>query len=325
MADSQQAARQMTRVLVTGATGFVGTALCELLAQAGCIVRAALRSDRPVPSCIAEKVVTGDIAARADLAAALDRVDAVIHAAARTHVLHDSPVNTELYMQINARGTQHLAEAAAQAGVRRFVYLSSIKVNGEESNRGYRPDDGPCPRNAYGMSKWLGERHLQEVAARTGIEAAIVRSPLVYGAGVGANFLRLMHWVDRGWPLPFRSIHNRRSLVSVWNLGDLLVRVLMRPAASGRVWFVSDGDDLSTVDLIQRLGTAMGRPVRLLPVPVGALRAAAAVTGKAAVIERLCGSLFVDITQTQRDLDWTPPLSVAAGLARTVGWYSRLR
>ena len=128
----------MTRVLVTGATGFVGAVLCELLAQAGCKVRAALRSDRPVPSCIAEKVVTGDIAAPADLAAALDGVDAVIHAAARTHVLHDSPVNTELYMQINARGTLRLAEAAAQAGVRRFVYLSSIKVNGEETNRGYR-------------------------------------------------------------------------------------------------------------------------------------------------------------------------------------------
>ena len=310
---------------MTGATGFVGSILCDLLAQAGYIVRAGLRSDRSVSGCIAEKVVTGDIAAAADLAAALDGVDAVIHAAARTHVLHDAPVNAELYMQINARGTLRLAEAAAQAGVRRFVYLSSIKVNGEETSRAYTPDDEPCPRDAYGMSKWLGERFLREVAARTGMEATIVRPPLVYGPGVGANFLRLMRWVDGGWPLPLGSIRNRRSLVSVWNLCDLLVRVLMHPAASQRVWMVSDGDDLSTVELIRRLGTAMGRRVWLLPVPVGALRVAAAVTGRAAAIERLCGSLFVDITQTRCDLHWAPPLPVAEGFARTVGWYSLLR
>src|SRR6266513_1063852 len=314
----------MTRVLVTGATGFVGSILCDVLAQAGYIVRAALRSDRSVSGCVAEKVVTGDIAAAADLATALDGVDAIIHAAARTHVLHDSPANAELYMQINAHGTMRLAEAAAQAEVRRFVYLSSIKVNGEENSRAYTPDDEPCPRDAYGLSKCLAERFLQEVAARTGMEAAIVRPPLVYGPGVEANFLRLMRWVDSGWPLPLGSICNRRCLVSVWNLCDLLVRVLTHPAASGRVWMVSDGDDLSTVELIRRLGTAMGRRVHLLPVPVGALRAAAAVTGRAAEIARLCGSLFVDITQTRRALDWAPPLPVAEGLARTVGWYSLL-
>jgi len=175
------------------------------------------------------------------------------------------------------------------------------------------------------MSKWLGEKGLQDVAARTGMEAAIVRPPLVYGPGVGANFLRLMRWVDGGWALPLRSVRTRCSLVSVWNLCDLLGRVLMHPAASGRVWMVSDGDDLSTVELIRRLGTTMGRRVSLLPVPVGALRGAAAVIGRAAEIERLCGSLFVDITQTRRALDWTPPLPVAEGLARTVGWYSLLR
>ena len=146
----------MTRVLVTGATGFVGSSLCERLAQAGYVVRAALHSDRSLPESIAEKVVTGDIATSTELAAAFDGVHAVIHAAARTHVLHDSPINAELYMQINAYGTQRLAQAAAQAGVRRFVYLSSIKVNGEEAERAYTPDDEPRPRDAYGMSKCLG-------------------------------------------------------------------------------------------------------------------------------------------------------------------------
>src|SRR5437588_10793902 len=153
----------MTRVLVTGATGFVGSVLCDVLAQAGCIVRAALRSDRSVSGCIAEKVVTGDMAATADVGVALDEVDAVIHAAARTHVLRASPAGAELYMQINAHGTMRLAEAAAQAGVRRFVYLSSIKVNGEETSRAYTADDEPCPRDTYGMSKCLGERFLLEV------------------------------------------------------------------------------------------------------------------------------------------------------------------
>src|SRR5262252_1183278 len=314
----------MSRVLVTGATGFIGSTLCEQLAAAGYAVRAALRNDRAVSDCIAEKVITGDIAS-ADLGWALEGVDAVIHAAARAHVLHDSPANSDLYTQTNVHGTLRLAEAAAQAGVRRFIFLSSIKVNGEEASRAYTADDRPSPQDAYGRSKWLAEKALQEVAARTGMEAVIVRPPLVYGPGVRANFLRLLRWVENGWPLPIASIRNRRSLVSVWNLSDLLIRTVTRAAASGRVWLVSDGEDLSTVELIRRLGRAMDRPVRLLPVPVGALRAAAGLLGKAAEAERLCGSLFVDITPTRRGLDWKPPLTVAEGLARTVSWYCQRR
>ncbi len=314
----------MTRVLVTGATGFVGSILSEELAQAGYIVRAALRSEGPVPAAVAEKVVTGDLAAATGLAAALEGVKAVIHAAARTHVLRESPASAQLYMQVNAHATTRLAQAAAQAGVRRFVYLSSIKVNGEETRRAYTPDDEPHPQDAYGLSKWLGEKGLWEAAAGTGMEAAIVRPPLVYGPGVGANFLRLLRWVDAGWPLPLASIRNRRSLVSVWNLCDLLLRVLAHPALPGRVWMVSDGDDLSTVELIRHLATIMGRRVRLLPVPVRALRAAAAVMGRGAEIDRLCGSLLVDITQTRRALEWTPPVPLTEGLARTVGWYRAL-
>jgi UDP-glucose 4-epimerase len=314
----------MSRVLVTGATGFIGSALCEQLAGAGYAVRAALRNERAVPGSIAEKVITGDIAS-ADLGVALEGVDAVIHAAARVHVLRDSPASSDLYARTNIHGTSRLAQAAARAGVRRFIFLSSIKVNGEETSRAYRADDQPSPEDGYGRSKLLAEKALQEVAAKTGMEAVIVRPPLVYGPGVKANFLRLLRWVDHGWPLPLASVRNRRSLVSVWNLCDLLIRTLTHPRAGGGVWMVSDGVDLSTAELIRQLGLAMGRRVRLLPVPVVALRAAAGMLGKAAEVERLCGSLFVDIGDTRRVLGWAPPLSAAEGVARTVRWYCRLR
>lgn len=315
----------MTRVLLTGATGFVGSVLSQELAQAGYIVRAALRSERPVPAAIAEKVVTGDLAAATGLAAALEGVEAVIHAAARTHMLRDSPASAQRYLQVNTHATTRLAQAAAQAGVRRFIYLSSVKVNGEGSPRAYTADDEPHPQDAYGISKWLGEKGLWEAAAPTDMEAAIVRSPLVYGPGVGANFLRLMRWVDAGWPLPFASIRNQRSLVSVWNLCDLLRRLLVHPAAPGRVWMVSDGEDLSTPQLIGQLATIMGRRVRLVPLPISALRAAATLMGAGAQIDRLCGSLRVEITQTRRALEWTPPVPLGEGLARTVAWYGALR
>lgn len=311
----------MTRVLVTGATGFVGSTLCELLVQAGYQVRAALRTDRLVSGAIAEKVVIGDIAAPSGLAEALDGVDMLIHTAARAHVMNDSPANAELYTQVNARGTLHLAEAAAQAGVRRFVFLSSVKVNGEEGGRAYAPDDQPRPRDAYGMSKWSGEKHLLEVAARTSMEVAIVRPPLVYGPGVGANFLRLMRWVDSGWPLPLGSIRNSRSLVSVWNLCGLLIDLLKNPTSSAGTWMVSDAEDLSTPELIRRIGRAMNRRVRLVPVPAGVLLSCGRLIGRQAEIARLCGSLVVDVTRTRVQLGWSPAITVDESLARTASWY----
>jgi UDP-glucose 4-epimerase len=312
----------MTRILVTGATGFVGHALCNVLAQSGRTVRAALRSDRVASSDIVENVVVGDIATTADWARALVGVDSVVHLAARAHVLYDADANSDLYIETNARGTQRLASAAAEAGVRRFVYLSSVKVNGEETTgSAFTSWDDPHPQDAYGRSKWLAERHVMEVAAKTGMEVAIVRSPLVYGPGVRANFLRLMRWVDMGWPLPLGAIENRRSLVNIWNLCDLLVRVLERTAAPGRTWMVSDDDDLSTPELIRRIGRAMGRSVRLLPVPVGILRAVGGLMGRGAEVARLCGSLAVDIEQTRRELGWSPPVTVDEALARTVNWY----
>jgi len=310
------------RVLVTGATGFVGNVLCSLLAQRGYRVRAALRTERSIPACIQEKVVVGDIGSITRWAAALDDVNAVIHLAARTHILDDMSAAASLYMETNSHGTRHLADAAAQAKVERFLFLSSIKVNGEDSpQRAYRSSDEPHPEDAYGTSKWIAEQMLAEVAAKTAMQMAIVRSPLVYGPGVRANFLRLMQWVESQWPIPLAAVRNRRSLVSVWNLCDLLVNLLSNPGGVGGTWMVSDGEDLSTPEFIRRVGRAMNRRVRLVSVPVDLLRLCGSVTGRQADVKRLCGSLFVDIAETRDKLGWSPPVPVDQALAHTVAWY----
>jgi nucleoside-diphosphate-sugar epimerase len=312
-----------TRVLVTGATGFVGNVLCDVLSRAGYVVRAAVRSERQVPSTIAETVVVGDIGARTDWSAALDGVSYVVHSAARVHVMHDTPANAELYLDTNARGTATLATAAAKAGVRRLIYLSSIKVNGEETGeRSYSAADEPRPLDAYGASKWQAEQELRQVAAGSSLEFGIVRPPLVYGPGVRANFLRLMRWVDKELPLPLGAVRNKRSLVAVWNLCDLLAHLLKAQVAN-RTWLVSDGQDLSTPELIRGLAQAMNKRARLPSVPVPLLVAAGTLLGKGDEVRRLCGSLTVDTTPTRRDLQWSAPLSVDEALARTVAWYVR--
>lgn len=311
----------MSRVLVTGATGFIGGFLCEALARAGYRVRGALRTDRTVPRAVAEKVVVGDINSTTDWTQALEGVDLVIHAAARSHVLRPARGSANLYFETNDRGTQRLANIAAQMGVTRFIYVSSIKVNCEESSaRPYTPSDEPDPQDDYGLSKWHAEQHVATAAGYGGMQGVIVRPPLVYGPGVRANFLRLLRWVDHGWPLPFGAVRNARSLINVWNLCDFLLLVLKHPDAPG-TWMVSDGEDLSTPDLIRRIGTAMGRRVRLPSVPVGFLQLSAGLVGRGGELARLCGSLAVDITQTQAQLGWSARVSVDAALARTVAWY----
>jgi UDP-glucose 4-epimerase len=311
----------MTRVLVTGATGFVGRVLCARLAESGYLVRAALREARPLPPCIAESVVTGDLGAVTDWGPALEGVDLVVHAAALTHVLRETAGDRPQYDEVNARGTGRLAQAAAAAGIRRFVYLSSIKVNGEENAQGpYRPDDAPNPHDGYARSKLEGEGQLQQAAARSRMEPAIVRPPLVYGPGVRANFLRLMRWVDRGWPLPFGAIRNQRSLVNVWNLSDLIVTLLAHPRTVAGVWLVSDGEDLSTPELVRRLARALQRAVRLLPVPPAVLQISGALAGRSAEVARLCGSLTVCLAAT-RALPWSAPVAMDEALARTAAWY----
>jgi nucleoside-diphosphate-sugar epimerase len=312
----------MTRVLVTGASGFVGSVLCPMLTSAGYRVRAAERSAAPQA---AERVVVGDIGGETDWAQALGGVDLVIHLAARVH-LHDSPEAARLYFETNARGTQRLAADSVRHGVRRLVYLSSVKVNGEGTgDRAYSGTDVPEPLDDYGRSKWQGEQWLAETAAGTAMQAVIVRSPLVYGPGVRANFLRLLRWVDRGLWLPFGAVRNRRSLASVWTLCDLLVRLLDHPAGPARTWMVSDGEDCSTADLVRRIAHAMDRRARLLPVPAALLRLGAGLLGRSAEMRRLCGSLTVDVAPTRQLLGWAPPLTMDEALSRTVGWYRAAR
>ena len=310
------------RVLVTGATGFVGRVLCEALTQRGMRVRAATRA--PAPSCenAAEICVVGEIGSATNWTRALEEVDWVMHLAAHAHVLGGRAGADAAYREVNTLGTAALAAAAARSGATRFVYLSSVKVNGEAtSGLAYSAHDQPRPADAYAASKWQGELALCDISPGARMQCSTVRSPLVYGTRVRANFLRLMRWVDRGVPLPFGAVRNLRSLISVWNLADVLVRVAQHPAAPGRVWMVSDGADVSTPALVRAIGRAMGRRVTLVSVPLGLLRLAGTVAGRRAEIDRLCGSLEVDISETRSRLEWTPPLTLQAGLERTVAWY----
>ena len=311
----------MRQILVTGATGFVGRSVCHALAGLGFTVRAALHVERSLPEHVAQSVLVGDISQATDWGRALDGIDTVVHLAAKAHAMSPA-LASEQYQLTNAEGTEGLVRAAVRAGVRRFVYLSSIKVNGEGlADRAYTALDPPNPRDAYAISKWLGEKHVMEVEPTSPPARVIVRTPLVYGPGVRANFLRLLRWVEKGWPMPLGAIHNSRSMSSIWNLTHLLTQVVDHPGAAGKTWLVSDGLDLSTPELIARIGAVMGRRVRLLPVPVALLRIGGGLFGRAEEIARLCNSLTVDIAATRQQLAWSPALSVEESIRRTVRWY----
>ncbi len=306
-------------VLVTGANGFVGNALCEALIASARRVRRAVRVARPG---LSDAVATGDIGPDTDWRPALEGVGSVVHLAARTHVLHETAADAQAeYRRINVEGTRRLAQMAAQAGVRRLVFMSSIKVNGEATERPFTERDVPRPEDAYGRSKWETEQALAQVTAETGLEVAVLRPPLVYGPGVKGNFLRLMDVVARGTPLPLGSIENRRSLVYVGNLVDAIVKALDAPGAAGRTYLVSDGEDVSTPDLVRALAQALGVRPRLLPCPPALLQFGAALAGKRAELARLTGSLQVDSAALRRELDWRPRCTLAQGLAETARWY----
>jgi nucleoside-diphosphate-sugar epimerase len=312
------------RVLVTGASGFVGGAVVRrLAADVDVVVRAAVRQPSPGFAAPVE-VATVPGLALTDWRDALASVDAVVHAAARVHLMHDvSSDPLADFRRVNVEGTRALALAAARAGVRRFVFISSIKVNGEETESGhpYTALDTPRPVDAYGVSKAEAESALRQIAEDSGMEAVVIRPVLVYGPGVKANFRAMMRWVHRGVPLPLGAIHNQRSLVALDNLVDLVDRTLTHPGAANQTFLVSDGEDLSTTELLRRTATAMGRRARLVPVPVPLLETAARAVGRGSLARRLFGSLTVDMKRTRQQLDWSPPLDVDSALEKTVSHY----
>lgn len=304
----------MASILISGANGFVGRVLCDTLAKRCVAIRPGVRGAREQVSGVSPYVV-GDIGAHTDWAPALEDVSEVVHLASRVHVMNESGSDIDaLYRATNTFGTLRLAQQAADAGVKRFVFLSSIKVNGEERDEAYSENDQPAPIGPYATSKRDAELGLWEVADRSGMEVVVIRPPLVYGPGVKANFLSMMRWLHRGVPLPFGAISNRRSLVSIGNLVDFIITCVDHPAAANETFMVSDGEDLSTTDLLVRLAAALEVKARLIKVPVPVLRLGATMFGQGETLRRLCGSLCVDASKANRLLNWSPPLSVDDGL-----------
>ena len=309
----------MTAVLVTGASGFIGRATCSAVVQRGFSVRGATRVPTALPSG-SENIVVGEVDGATDWRSTLKGCDLVVHLASRVHVMQDDADDPlAKFYKVNADGTLTLAKQAAEAGVRRFVFLSSIKVNGESSQpaRPFSADDLPAPEDAYGLSKFEAEKGLFALARETRMEVVVIRSPLVYGPGVKANFRSMMAWLATGIPLPLGALTgNRRSLVNLDNLADLILVCLVHPAAANQVFLVSDGEDISTVGLLRRTAEAMGCRARLVAVPVELLELGANLLGKGDVVRRLCGNLQVDISKTLKLLGWRPPFSLDEGLRR---------
>ena len=314
----------MQKVLVTGATGFVGRHLCDLLARRGYQVVGTARS---LPAGAGnpgyELHEVADIGADVDWDPILDGVDCVVHLAARVHVMDEQETDPlAAFRRVNVEGTQRLLRSDGMRNVKRCVFLSTVKVHGEATRASpFTVGDTPAPADPYAQSKLEAERCLEGIGSEIGLETVIIRPPLVYGPGVGGNFYRLMKMVSKGVPLPFGRIDNRRSLVGVENLCDLILECLSNPSASGNRFLVSDNSDVSTAELVRAIASVMGRPARLLPVPQGMLVFAARLLGKSAEAARLTGSLQVDTRDTMRILNWQPPLELSDGVKSAVDWY----
>lgn len=306
------------RILVTGSTGFVGRVAVPALQAAGHEVRLALRT--PGAKAPAESVVVGDIGPSTDWGRALEGIDAVVHLAARVHVMRDHAGGATEFKRTNTEATLRLARAAADAGARRFVFLSTIKVNGESTTiRPFRADDEPQPGDDYGRSKLAAEVGLRGIA---GIEPVIIRPPLVHGPGAKGNLARFCRLAQAGLPVPFGAIDNRRDLVGVANLANLIERCVCHPAAAGEVFLAADGEPLSTPQLYRTIAEALGRPARLIRVPVAMMRAVARPLGFGGEIDRLTQSLELDVTKTRERLGWRPPYSASAGIAAMARAYA---
>ncbi|WP_213939892.1 SDR family oxidoreductase [Pseudomonas sp. dw_612] len=310
------------KVLITGASGFVGEALVfRLLVDRKFVPIAAVRgSTRLHGLCPVLPFDLNHVQAMPSLVG----VQVVVHAAARVHVMNDSAEDAlSEFRKVNVEGTLQLARRAAESGVQRFIFISSIKVNGESTVLGkpFNADDRPNPMDPYGVSKYEAEQALAQLGRDTGMTVVIIRPPLVYGPGVKANFLSMLKWLDKGVPLPFGSIRNQRSLVAIENLVSLIVTCIDHPAAANQTFLVSDGEDVSTTQLLRRLSRALGKPARLLPVPEYLLKLAALVLGKRAVAQRVCGSLQVDISKSRELLGWIPPTTMEKAMRQIAGHY----
>lgn len=303
------------RVLVTGGSGFVGRALVECLIAHGHDVVCAVRSNGADTQASTSSVSVGDIDAHTDWHSALQGVDVVAHLAGRAHVLRESSSNPlQAFREVNVGGTLSLARQAAAAGVRRMVFVSSIGVHGVQSRQPFTEADIPAPIEPYAISKWEAEKGLVELLNSSRTEFVIIRPPLVYGPNAPGNFGRLSGAVKKGALLPLGAVNNRRTLVALGNLVDLIHLCATHPSAANEVFLAGDAEDLSTTELLRRLGRALGRPARLLPVPVWSMEAAAGLAGRRATIQKLCGDLQVDISKARQMLGWNPPLSVDEGL-----------
>jgi nucleoside-diphosphate-sugar epimerase len=311
------------KVLVTGGSGYIGNALFKRLQRESVTVFSGVRG-----GCIKTgEIPMPDLLGNVDWSDTLESFNVVIHTAGRAHIFDNTSKNClESFRKINTVGTLKLARSAVQCGVKKFIFISSIGVNGLITDEGnlFSESDKPNPHNNYALSKWEAEEGLMQIASETCMEIVIIRPPLVYGPHAPGNFGLLTRAVRRGRPLPLGAVHNKRSLVALDNLLDLIVTCLHHPAAANQTFLVSDGQDLSTTELVRGMARVAGVPARLWPVPLWALQAAAGALGMGPVIERLCGNLQVDITKARTVLGWVPPVSVDEGLLRAMGDYEKI-
>ena len=309
-------------VLLTGASGFVGAALLRRLREDGFDVVALVRTlSSLLPPVSVPTTRLGEIVGTTDFSEALAGITTVVHLAARAHIMRDKAADPlAAFYAVNVEGTLNLARQCAAVGVKRFVFISSIKVNGEATllGRPFTADDVPAPVDPYSISKMKAEQGLCQIAVEAGMEVVIIRPPLVYGPGVKANFAALMHAVQRGWPLPLGAVHNQRSFVALDNLLDFIITCMTHPQAASQTFLISDGQDLSTNELVRGMAQAAGVPARLLPVPVWVLQAGASLLGKRDAVQRLCGNLQIDMSKARSVLGWVPPVSVDEGLRRAM-------
>jgi len=319
----------MFKVLVTGGSGFVGRALFENLKfKKKYLVHLTTRANKKKLFEGSKVFNIGEIDPNTNWKSALDGVNCVVHCAARVHIMEKKQKDSlNAYRRINVNGTKNLAKQAVARGIKRFIFLSSVKVNGEETiaSKSFKYDDIPQPKDAYGVSKWEAEQALLEISKKTGLELVIIRAPLIYGVRIKGNFLRLLDLIYKKMPLPLLNINNSRSFIGLDNLVDLITHCIGYPKAAGKTFLVSDGEDISTPDLIRKLSKIMGKSTRLFSLPISVFKLMGYLVGKTPEVNRLIGSLRVNSSYTRKILDWSPPFSLDEGLKKTVHWYLKNR